>query len=150
MISSLPITNGFRVNEPAAQPEAGGAEPPRIPGLPAVEQEASGDHASYANAIAEVESLSRNATPDELKHDAERREHDRNQRFRHHFELIAIGALYVAAVAITFIGAIWLWHMGAPASWRWLTGEDVSHLQSIMTAGLLVGVIGNHFKKRIG
>ncbi len=48
------------------------------------------------------------------------------------------------------VGAVWLWHMGAPEKWRWLKSDDVSHLQSIMTAGLLVGVIGNHFKKRMG
>jgi hypothetical protein len=33
---------------------------------------------------------------------------------------------------------------------RWLSAEDLSHIQSIVTAGLLVGVVGNHFKKRLG
>lgn len=64
--------------------------------------------------------------------------------------MIAICALWMAASAIAGVGGVWLWHMAAPPCWRWLSGEDVSHLQSIMTAGLLVGVIGNHFKKRMG
>lgn len=134
--------------EPPA--ELSGVQPPQIPGLPPTELAASSRHALTELAYAEEESLSQKATPEELKRDADRQEHDRNQRFRHHFELIAIGALYLGATAISGVGGVWLWHMAAPPSWRWLTGEDISHLQSIMTAGLLVGVIGNHFKKRVG
>lgn len=138
------------MNETERLPEQGGVPTPQIPGLPPTELAASSNRASRKKALAEEESLSQNATPEELQKDADRREHHRNQRFRHHFELIAIGALYVAALAVTGVGAVWLWHMSAPPCWRWLNSEDVSHLQSIMTAGLLVGVIGNHFKKRIG
>ncbi|MGC6329152.1 hypothetical protein [Rhizorhabdus sp. FW153] len=138
------------MNETEPPPEKGGVPTPQIPGLPRAEQAASNDSASIEKAWAEAEFLSRNASPEELKRDADRREHNRNQRFRHHFELIAICALWAAALAITGVGCVWLWHMAAPSCWRWLGGEDVSHLQSIMTAGLLVGVIGNHFKKRIG
>lgn len=138
------------MNETEPQPEPRGVSTPQIPGLPPTERAASSNSASVEKAIAEEESLTQNATPAELKRDADRREHDRNQRFRHHFELIAIVALWVAAFAITCVGGVWLWHMAAPPCWRWLSSEDVSHLQSIMTAGLLVGVIGNHFKKRMG
>lgn len=138
------------MNETAQRPEGGGAAAPQIPGIPPAEQAASGESASIERAWAEAELLSRNATPEELERDAAQREHDRNQRFRHHFEKIAIVALWVAAFAIAAVGAIWIWHMAAPERLRWLKGEDVSHLQSIMTAGLLVGVIGNHFKKRMG
>lgn len=123
---------------------------PRIPGLPLAEQAAANQPASIANAIKEEEALSKNATPEQLEQDAARQEHQRNQRFKWHFENIAIAALWAAAVAITVIGGIWLWHMAAPSRWRWLQNEDVSHLQSIMTAGLLVGVVGNHFRKRLG
>jgi cation transport ATPase len=138
------------VNATKAPPEKGGASTPQIPGIPLTEQAASSDSASVEQAIAEEEFLSRNSAPEELKKDAERQEHHRNQRFRHHFEHIAVCTLWLAAIAIASVGAIWLWHMIAPSNLRWLTGEDVSHLQSIVTAGLLVGVIGNHFKKRLG
>lgn len=138
------------MSETKAQLDVLGVPTPQIPGLPSVEQAASSEVASVEQAWAEAEFLSRNVSPEELQRDADQREHHRNQRFRHHFELIAICALWVAALAVTGVGGIWLWHMAAPTSFRWLNGEDVSHLQSIMTAGLLVGVIGNHFKKRIG
>ena len=138
------------MNEAPPPPKVEGAVAPRIPGLPPTEQAAVGDAASNEQALREYEQLSRNATPEQLEREAQQAEHDRNQRFRTHFENIAICALWAAAVAITLVSGVWLWHMSAPPKWRWLTGEDVSHLQSIMTAGLLVGVIGNHFKKRLG
>jgi uncharacterized membrane protein YjjB (DUF3815 family) len=84
-----------------------------------------------------------------MEDEAKRNEHGRNQRFRNQFEYIAIASLWLASAAITIVGGIWLWHLVAPPQGRWLSTEDVSHLQSIVTAGLLVGVIGNHFKKRL-
>lgn len=146
----LLIISAYRVSETQPPPNEAGALAPLIPGLPPTEQAASSDSASNEQAFAELEQLSRNASPEELQRDAERREHTRNQRFRQHFEDIAICALWLAALAITLVGGVWLWHMAAPLKLRWLSSEDVSHLQSIMTAGLLVGVIGNHFKKRLG
>lgn len=137
------------MSETQQQPNPSGGTAPQIPGVPPTEQAASKDSASNEQAFAEYEQLSRNASPEELQRDADRREHSRNQRFRHHFELIAICALWLAAGAIVVVGGIWIWHMIAPLPRRWLTSEDVSHLQSIMTAGLLVGVIGNHFRKRL-
>lgn len=139
------------MNAPGPPLEPSGEPPPKkIPGLPAAEIAAAVEGISLEKAIAEVDSLSRNETPEQLERDAQRKEHSRNQRFRDHFEWIAIFALWVAAISITAVGAVWLWHMAGPEKWRWLKGEDVSHLQSIMTAGLLVGVIGQHFKKRMG
>ena len=87
---------------------------------------------------------------EEIQKDAEVREHGRNQRFREQFEWLAIASLWVSAVAILLVGGVWFWHLLLPERWRWLKPDDVSHLQSIVTAGLLVGVIGNHFRKRLG
>ncbi|MBO9724295.1 MAG: hypothetical protein J7530_07970 [Novosphingobium sp.] len=138
------------MNDPGPPPEISGEPPPKkIPGLPATEIAAAVEGISLQKAIAEVDSLSRGETPEQLQRDAERKEHTRNQRFRDHFERIAICSLWVAALAIAAVGGIWLWHMAMPESARWLKKDDVSHLQSIMTAGLLVGVIGQHFKKRM-
>ena len=126
-----------------------GAARPQIPGVPAEETAAAGRASSNAQAWREAASLTRDASPEDLASDAASQEHDRSQRFKNNFEWMAIGGLWLGAVAVAAVGGVWLWHMAAPSRWRWLTGEDVSHLQSIMTAGLLVGVIGNHFKKRL-
>jgi hypothetical protein len=122
-----------------------------IPAIPETEARAAEQVGGAASSLAwkENELLSENLSPDELAKQAQRAEHGRSQRFKNHFELMAIGALWLSAGAIAIIGAIWIAHMIFPAKWRWLTTEDISHLQSIATAGLLVGVIGNHFKKRL-
>ena len=80
---------------------------------------------------------------------AVRAEADRNEKFRDHFERLAIASLWMAAGTISIVGLIWLAHMVLPTGWRWLSTEDLSHIQSIVTAGLLVGLVGNHFKKRL-
>lgn len=121
---------------------------PRIPGIP--EAEALVASRVEAQAQAEDESFSQGLTPEELERDAARREHGRNQRFRSNFENLAIVAMWILAIFVLAVGAVWLWHLVAPSSRRWLSVEDVSHLQSVVTAGLLVGVVGNHFKKRLG
>lgn len=126
---------------------------PIIPGLPETEALAAGDTTAspdVAKAFLEAASLSAGKSPDQLASDAAFKEHDRNQRFRDHFEMLAIFALWASAFAICGIGAVWAWHLVAAPRLRWLSTEDISHLQSIVTAGLLVGVIGNHFKKRLG
>ncbi|NIJ34301.1 hypothetical protein [Sphingomonas oligoaromativorans] len=97
----------------------------------------------------EAADFSSGKSRDELAEEAFRGEHRRNEKFRNHFEVMAICALWLTAIAVTGIGSVWLLHMVLPANRRWLSSEDLSHIQSIVTAGLLVGVIGNHFKKRL-
>lgn len=123
----------------------------QIPSLPLEEARAatSADPISAAKAWKEAEQLSKNKAPEELQAEAAELEHGRNQIFRNHFERLAIASLYVSSIAVAAVGGVWLWHMAMPQRWRWLPISDVQHLQSIMTAGLLVGVVGNHFKKRL-
>ena len=120
--------------------------------LPPVEAElaaASVDSLDGDRARAEEAALVAGFTRKQMADRAYRAEHDRSERFRNHFERLAIVALWSMAIAILLIAAVWLLHMILPAERRWLTTEDLSHIQSIVTAGLLVGVIGNHFKKRL-
>lgn len=111
---------------------------------------ATTDPAATSLAFQELATLSSGRSPEELEADEREREFSRNQKFKDHFERIAIVALWVFAAAILAVGSIWLWHLLMPPKCRWLTTEDVSHLQSIATAGLLVGLVSNHFKKRLG
>jgi hypothetical protein len=84
-----------------------------------------------------------------LEREAAEQEHDRNQKFRNHFEKIAIGALWILAFGLLAIALIWLYHMVTPICWHWLDIEQLDDLQGILTGGLIVGVLTDHFRKRL-
>ena len=82
----------------------------------------------------------------QLKQEAE---DGRTERFRQHFECIAIGAVWIAALALLIMSGIWLWHLMAPQRMRWLEDKDLWTMQTILTAGALLTVVSGHFKKRL-
>lgn len=121
---------------------------PRIPPL-SLDEQLAATSTNTDQAVAEEKSLSSFRTAEELAQRAREMEADRHQRFRDAFEHIAILALYVGAAAIGVLSTIWTLHLVLPADRRWLTAEDLTHVQTLLTAGVLVGVVGGHFKKRL-
>lgn len=128
----------------------------RIPSLPESEAAVAFGGATAADpttgdpAQREAADFAASKSRKQLEEEAYVAEHGRSERFRNHFENLAVFALWVSAISIALVALVWLAHMIMPTSRRWLSNEDLSHIQSIVTAGLLVGVIGNHFKKRLG
>lgn len=99
--------------------------------------------------IQEAKSLSLGLSAAELKKAAAKKEYDREQRFKDHFEAIAIWSLYGLALAFFLSAVIWLWHMLAPECLHYLTPEQQSKLQALLTGGILAGAISNHMRKRL-
>lgn len=97
-------------------------------------------------ATLEVASLQQGKSREQLKQEAE---DGRTERFRQHFECIAIGAVWIAAFALLIMSGIWLWHLMAPQCMRWLEDKDLWTMQTILTAGALLTVVSGHFKKRL-
>lgn len=89
-------------------------------------------------------------TDEQLARRAAHLEDDRQQRFRDAFEVIAICALYLTYFTLSVMALTWAVHLILPRELRWLEAEDLTHIQTLLTAGVLVGVAGNHFKKRLG
>lgn len=96
----------------------------------------------------EALSLGRGLTKRDLKKEADEAEHDRSERFRDHFEWIATRGLYVVAFMILLGGGVWFWHIVTP--WHFLTANQLSHLQNLVTGGVLVSVGTSWMKKRLG
>lgn len=122
--------------------------PPRIPPL-SYEESAAAASTSTEFAKAEEASLSGYYTAEEIQQRAAAHEHDRNERFRDAFELIAICVINLGYLALSTLALVWALHLVLPKDARWLSPEDLTHLQTLLTAGILVGVVGNHFKKRL-
>lgn len=93
--------------------------------------------------------LTRGKTEKELKKEAALKEHDRSQKFKDHFERIAIGLLWIAAASLLVIFMSWLWHMVTPSCLHYLDSEQLAKLQYLFTGGIVVGVVSGHLKKRL-
>lgn len=97
---------------------------------------------------AEALSLSRGVPARDLRREADESDHDRNERFKCHFDRIGIIGLYVLSFAIALAAAFWFWHFVTP--WRFLTDEQLTHLQSLLTGGVLVSVGTSYVRRRLG
>lgn len=84
-----------------------------------------------------------------IKKRAAESEHNRNEKFRDHFEKIAVIFLYLLAVLFFVVGATWFWHLLMPLSWQWLSEAQVAKLQNIVTGGILASIATGHVKKRL-
>ena len=98
--------------------------------------------------LEEALSLGRGLSKRDLRKEADEAEHDRSERFRDHFEWIAVRALYVGALVLLAGAGVWFWHIITP--WHFLDPDQLSHLQNLVTGGVLVSVGTNYMKKRLG
>lgn len=135
---------------PEAEPDdPSRSEGPKIPRLPEVESVAA-NSLSTEQAYAEERSLGSYLTPEDLAQIAANDEHHRDRRFRDAVERIAICSLYLGYVTLSVLALVWAAHLVMPTCYRWLSSEDLTHIQTLLTAGVLVGAVGGHFKKRMG
>jgi len=102
-----------------------------------------------SRAALESKQLSSGKSKDQLAREAEVAEHDRTEKFRQHFERIALGFLYGLGFGLIVIGMAWLFHLVTPAGWHWLSADQLDDLQGLLTGGLIVGVLTDHFRKRL-
>ncbi len=98
---------------------------------------------------AESKQLSSGKSANEIKTEAEQAEADRTEKFRNHFECLAIITLYIVWVSIVIVGLTWLYHLIAPPCWPRLPDEQVGNIQAIVTGGIIAGIAGGHMKKRL-
>lgn len=85
----------------------------------------------------------------DLAKEASEAEHDCNERFRDYFERLANVGITIAFAGAVVLGAIWLWHLTAPTSWRWLREQDLDHVQNLIAGGVLASLTADHFKRRL-
>lgn len=121
-----------------------------IPGLPSTEAAALKIPVGADDTGAlEAQLLSRGFSAEDIEKQAATAEHRRNERFRDHFENIAILCLWLVALLFLAVGGTWFWHILMPEKWHWLTADQVSKLQNLVTGGILTGIAAGHIKKRM-
>lgn len=106
------------------------------------------DHEEEDKGQQEALSLGRGLPARDLRREADESDHDRNERFKGHFDRIGVAGLYVTAIAVFLAALFWFWHLVTP--WKFLTDEQLAHLQNLLTGGILVSVATSYMKKRLG
>ncbi|MDE0697140.1 MAG: hypothetical protein OXH76_15055 [Boseongicola sp.] len=112
------------------------------------ELDESGTDASGAGN--EALQFSSGKTAKEIEDEAREKEAARQEKFRDHFENIAIASLYLVWVVICLVGLVWVYHLVSPESWPRLPEKRIDTIQAILTGGVVFGVAGQHLKKRVG
>lgn len=120
---------------------------PRIPEVPPSESDLLEDGAPQDSGAKEAALFE---TGKRLEDWSKENEHYRNEKFRDHFEIVAICALWGVAFLFAAVAVIWFWHLLLPEKCHWLSSESVSKIQNIVTGGILTSLATGHFKKRLG
>ena len=96
----------------------------------------------------EAQQLNRGLDRRDIKKEAEEKDHDRSEKFKDHFELIAVVTVWLLFFIFVAFGLTWAWHLLAP-KWGWLTKEQREAIQGLLTGGVIVGLIADHVKRRM-
>ncbi|MFV2053613.1 hypothetical protein [Aliiroseovarius sp. YM-037] len=121
----------------------------KIPEHSAEKEAAQKDTPFDRKATQEAKQLSSGRSAKELEEDARKAEALRTEKFRNHFEILAVISLYIVWAAIVAVGLTWLYHLIAPACWPRLPEEQVGNIQAIVTGGVIAGIASGHMKKRL-
>lgn len=112
----------------------------------ALERPASGVDSAQQEAALFAQDLD----AESIEKEAKRNSHKRNERFKDHFENIAIASLWIVASLFIVVGVVWFWHLLTPQWLHFLGSEEIDKLQNIVTGGVITGIGADHIKRRIG
>lgn len=98
----------------------------------------------------EAAQLASGRSTEDLQKEALHNEHARNEEFRDLFNRLVKWGMVIAFLIAMLFSLSWAWHLITPTSWHWLSEEEISHIQNIVTGGVLASLVGDHFKRRLG
>lgn len=122
----------------------------RIPTNLGSERAARASDANDDDAIKEAKQLSEGKSAEQIATEAAQNEHERNEKFRNHFEKMAVVGLWIAFVVLVLMVMSWVSHILLPAKCHWLTSEQLAKVQNLVTGGVVASLAVGHLRKRIG
>lgn len=142
--------------------EPGPKAEPRRKRIPDARMDAAARGAPPSDEVAKLEAVqfASGKSQKELEDAAKQADHGRAQRFLDQFESLSIWAMQALFGIFAVLGGVWMLHLVLPERspvlpggillCRWLTADQVTVIQNILTGGLVAGIVTDHFKKRIG
>lgn len=101
-------------------------------------------------AAKEAVQLGSGLADDELARLAAGGEHRRSERFKDHFEHIAVSVLWIGGLALLAMAGTLIFHLLCPNKLRWISEHQQDKLEYLVAGGVVSGVVTAHLKKRIG
>lgn len=121
----------------------------RIPLQPPIEDVPAPPVGQLDDGQLEAKQLSRGLPRRDLKLEADEADHDRSQKFKNHFEKMAVVTVWILFFGFMGVGGVWFFHLVAPA-YGWLKPDQLDKLQGLLTGGVIAGLVADHVKKRMG
>lgn len=96
----------------------------------------------------EAQQLTRGLAVRDLKREADEADHQRSEKFKDQFELMALFSVWVLFVGFMGFGGVWVFHQLLPAR-GWLSPTQIADIQSLLTGGIITGLVADHVRKRM-
>jgi hypothetical protein len=137
--------------------ESNNDEPLKVIPPKSAQETAASNTDSDGKAPKEALYLAQDKSVEDLKNEARKKEHNRDQKFRDTFESLMLQAFQVMFYFFMLIAAIWIWHQITPVKFmvfdtviycQWLSKNQLDVLQNILTGGIIAGAVGKHIEKR--
>lgn len=84
-----------------------------------------------------------------LDEHARHREHRRTQRFKDSLNYVAVGAIWILALAVLASVVFWFWHLLLPTSIHFLADDQIRKIETVVFSGLVVGIAQRYLSKHI-
>lgn len=97
----------------------------------------------------EAQQLGRGANKRDLAAEALQNDHDRSEWFRNIFEKMVIALIIFVIFGFITLATVWGVNIVMGPS-KWLTDDQMHDLQGILTGGLIIGLVSDHVKRRMG
>ncbi|AKA46374.1 TPA: hypothetical protein ACPQYX_000317 [Haemophilus influenzae] len=86
---------------------------------------------------------------EELRKSAKQGEHNRDQTFRNHVNIIALIGLWGVVVAVILCGFVYLYHMLSPECWHFLNTQQLETIRTFVVTAILSSSLTNYANRHI-
>ena len=86
---------------------------------------------------------------EELKRSAKQGEHNRDQTFKNHVNLVTLIGLWGVVIAVILCGIFYLYHMLSPESWQFLSTQQLETIRTFVVTAILSSSLTNYANRHI-
>lgn len=86
---------------------------------------------------------------EELRKSAKQGEHNRDQTFKNHVNLVALIGLWGVVIAVMLCGVFYLYHMSSPEHCHFLSTNQLEQIRTFVVTAILSSSLTNYANRHI-